>query len=84
MADSQAESSYATSDEIKAILGDIDTEQLLAVLELKPTIAELEEAKLWLSGDRDVFGTGEPLKGNASEIVTILTADEEEEPPPAG
>lgn len=32
-----------------------------------------------LSGDADVFGDAEPLKYPASEIVTILTADEEEE-----
>lgn len=84
MADLQTESAYATSDEIKSILGNIDAEQLLAILELRPTVAELEEANLWLSGDRDVFGATEPLKGTASEIVTILTADENEEPPRAG
>lgn len=84
MADSQAEGGYATPDEIKAILGNIDAEQLLAILELRPTVAELEQANLWLSGDRDVFGATEPLKGTASDIVTILTADEDEEPPHAG
>jgi hypothetical protein len=36
---------------------------------------------MWLSGDLDVIAAGEPLKGIASQIVTILTANEEEEPP---
>jgi hypothetical protein len=70
----------ATRDDIKAILGDLDPDELLAILELRPSTAELEEAAMWLSGDRDVFGAAEPLKGVASEIVTIVTADEEEEP----
>jgi hypothetical protein len=35
---------------------------------------------MWLGGDPDLFGAAEPLKGIASQIVTILTASEEEEP----
>ncbi len=34
---------------------------------------------MWLSGDRDVFEAGCPLKGVASQIVMLLTPDEEEE-----
>lgn len=75
---------HATRDEIIAILGPLDADKLLALVELQPTVAELEEALMWLSGDRDVFGAEPPLKGTASEIVTLLTADEEEEPPHAG
>jgi hypothetical protein len=69
----------ATRDDIKAILGNLDPDELLAIVKLQPSTAELEEAAMWLSGDRDVFGAAEPLKGTASEIVTILTAEEEEE-----
>jgi hypothetical protein len=69
----------ATLDDIKAILGNLDPDKLLAIVELQPSTAELEEVTMWLSGDRDVFGTPEPLKGTVSEIVTILTADDEEE-----
>ena len=49
-----------------------------------PTIADIEEASVWLAGDADVFGAGEPVKGVASDIVTILTENEEEEPARAG
>ena len=31
-----------------------------------------------------MFGTGEPVKGVASDIITILTENEEEEPARAG
>ncbi len=68
---------YATEDDIRSVLGNIDIEKLLAIVELQPTMAELEAAAMWLSGDRDVFGAEAPLKGAASKIVTILTADEE-------
>jgi hypothetical protein len=70
----------ASDADIISILGNLDPDKLLAVLSLRPTIAEVEEASMWLSGDADVFGANEPVKGNASHIITILTAEEEEEP----
>ena len=72
-------SAVATDVEITSILGNLDSDKLLAILSLHPTIAEVEEASIWLSGDADVFGANEPVKGNASHIITILTAEEEEE-----
>ena len=69
----------ATDADITSILGSINSDKLLAILSLQPTIAEVEEAAMWLSGDADVFGAGKPVKGNASHIVTILTAEEEED-----
>jgi len=72
----------ATDADITNILGNLDPEKLLAILSLRPTIAEVEEASTWLSGDADVFGANEPVKGNASHIITILTAEEEEEEGP--
>jgi hypothetical protein len=78
------EKQHATRDEIVAILGSLDEAKLIALVNLRPTVAEVEEASAWLDGDRDVFGAEPPLKGTAAEIVTLLTADEEEEPPRAG
>jgi hypothetical protein len=74
----------ATHDDVKTIFGDLDETKVLPILALRPTIADLEQASMWLGGDTDVFGAAEPLKGIASQIVTILTADEEEKPPRAG
>jgi hypothetical protein len=70
----------ATSEDVKRILGELDTRKLLDILALRPTILDVEQASMWLAGDTDVFGAGQPLKGAAGEIVTILTAEEEEEP----
>ncbi|MFN3656589.1 MAG: hypothetical protein ACK4UO_04960 [Pseudolabrys sp.] len=83
--DSGGSNKVATREDIRSILGPVDTDKLLAILDLQPTVADLETALLWMSGDTDIFGAEPPIKGAASEIVTILTAEEsEEEEPRAG
>jgi hypothetical protein len=72
----------ASTDDIRKILGALDESDLLEIAALHPTTHDLEEAATWLSGDRDIFGTGEPLKGVAAEIVDILTSDEDDEAQP--
>ncbi len=69
----------ATSDDVARILGDLDPAKMLPIIALQPTILDVEEASMWLAGDRDVFGPGMPLQGIPSQIVAILTADEEED-----
>ena len=69
----------ATNADITGVLGAIDSDKLLQILSLHPTVSEVEGAAMWLSGDTDVFGANPPVKGNVSHIVTILTAEEEEE-----
>ncbi len=81
--DSGGAGTVATAEDIKGILGELDEEKLLAIVSLQPTIADVEAAMMWFSGDNDVFGAGTPIHGRASEIITILSAGEEEEPPPA-
>ena len=73
----------ATHKDIRDILGNLDDGKMVAILALKPTIVDLEEASMWLSGDADVFGPGRALKDVAARIVTILTADEEGDAPRA-
>ena len=71
----------ATTEDIRNILGDIDQDKLLAIASLQPTIADVEAASLWFSGDSDVFEAGTPIHGRASEIIGILSEGEEEPPP---
>jgi hypothetical protein len=68
----------ATRDDIKAILGNIDQDKMLTIVELQPTIADVEAASAWLAGDTDIFEPAEPLKGAAAKIVAILTEGEDE------
>jgi len=70
---------FASRDDVKAVLGNIDRDKMLAIVELRPTVADIEAAASWLAGDADVFGAREPLKGVAAEIVAILTEGEDED-----
>ncbi len=74
------QSTRASAEEVKRILGEIDTAKLLEIMGLRPTVLDVEQAWMWLAGDTDVFGPGQPLPPTAGSIVAILTADEEEEP----
>jgi hypothetical protein len=65
----------ATQNDIKGVLGDIDPAQMLAIISLRPSIADIEQASVWLEGDRDVFGPGKAVQGVASEIIAILDSD---------
>ena len=69
----------ATKDDIRGVLGDIEPSDLLTIMSLRPTIADIEVASVWLEGDPDVFGAGKPIQGVASQIVAILTENESEE-----
>ena len=69
----------ASTADIKAILGALSESDLLEIAALQPTTRDLEEAATWLSGDRDIFGAGEPLKDVVAEIVAVLERDQEDE-----
>jgi hypothetical protein len=67
--------------ELKTIVGDVDETQTVEILKLQPTLAELEEAVVWASGDGDVLAKERhTLTDKVAEIVDILTADDEDEP----
>lgn len=68
-----------TRDDLKAVLGDLDDDRVLAILALNPTPAELEQAAVWAAGDGDILSKrGRPQDKIIAEIVDILTADEDE------
>ncbi len=77
--DQETRQKPATHDEVRSILGNLDPSKMLPIMALRPTVKEAEQARMWLAGDLDVFGAEPPLKGIVSQIVTILTADEEDE-----
>jgi len=75
-----ADANAASAAEVKRILGAVDDAKLIDIVALRPSIRDVEQASLWLAGDADVFGAGQPLPPMAGDIVAILTADEEDEP----
>jgi hypothetical protein len=78
-ADAEKHSAVATHDDVVNVLGRLDDGKMVAIMALKPTIVDVEEASMWLSGDADVFGPGRPLKDVAAQVVALLTADEEDD-----
>ena len=75
----------ATGSDLHQILGDMDDSTAVAILALHPSVAQLEEARVWLNGGGDVLGKEHrPLDGVVGKIFDTLTADEEEPPPTRG
>ncbi len=72
--------SPATREQVQAVLGELADDKMLQIMELRPSMADVERAVMWLQGDADVFDVDQPVKGISSRIVTILTANEEEPP----
>ena len=71
----------AGREDLERILG-FDEPKLIDVLELKPTVADLEAAAICMTGDYDVLAKrGHHVSAVAARIIEILTADDEEEPP---
>lgn len=67
-------------DDLRRILGDLHDAKTTAILALNPTIAQLEEAALWLAGAGDPLAeAGRPLAGVAARICDILAAAEDED-----
>jgi hypothetical protein len=72
-------SAAASREDVRRLLGDIDDAEILGILALKPSIADLEEAAVWATGDGDVLDrSGRPLAGVAAKIVEILDIEPEE------
>jgi hypothetical protein len=67
----------AACDDLLRLVGDVDERKVFDILALRPTAAEIGQAALWA-----LAKGGHPLIGTAAEVLDILTADEEEEPPP--
>ena len=69
-----------TSIDIRKILGDLDDAKVSAIQALNPSLADLEDAAICMTGDHDVLAkSGHHVPATAARIVELL-AEEEEEP----
>lgn len=67
-------------EEIRHAVGDIGEDRLAAILALRPTFEELEQAVMWADAIAESQPDGEwPLSGKVGEIFEILTIDLEDE-----
>jgi hypothetical protein len=71
----------ATLAEIRDMIGDLEAAKLEAILATGATPAQIEEAKAWAAGERDVMGGDleRPLAGPVAVVYEILAG---ELPPP--
>jgi hypothetical protein len=79
MSSDSTDAAVASTADIRAILGALNESDLLEITALQPSTRDLEEAATWLSGDRDIFGAGEPLKDVVAAIIAVLVRDTEDE-----
>ena len=73
----------AASEDVKRLFRHIDDHAVLAVLALKPTLAQLEEAVARASGADDIFAGLRPAEGTVARILE-LTAELDEVEDPEG
>lgn len=75
----------ASATALREILGDLGERKVIAILDLHPSLTQLEQALLWANGDGDMLGkTGHPMDATVARIIDIIVAEEEEEArPPA-
>ncbi|MCC6887890.1 MAG: hypothetical protein IT536_05080 [Hyphomicrobiales bacterium] len=67
------------------VLGDLDDETKVAILALNPTVAQIEQAGIWLNSRGEVASAGRPgLDAVVSQILDLVDSDEEEDPLLAG
>ncbi len=69
----------ATSIDIRKILGDLDDAKVAAIQQLNPSLIDLEDAAICMTGDHDVLAkSGHHVPATAARIVELLAEDEEE------
>lgn len=71
----------ATHTDVTRILGDMDDATVAEILGLHPTIAHLDAAAMWITGDDDIVARKtQPGADVVAKIVDILAIADEEEP----
>lgn len=70
----------ASHEDLLRIAGEIDEEERAEILALRPTVAELEAAVMWVRGEGDIVDrAGRPAAGKIAQIADILSVHEEED-----
>ena len=75
--------SIAQEADLRRVVADLDDAKAIEILDLAPTVAELEEAAVWSSGEGDrIDREGHQLTGKVARIYEILVRDDEDETGP--
>ena len=70
----------ATRADFHRILGSLDDPKIIDILELNPTVSDLEQAAICVAGDQDTLAkSGHRVSSVAVRVAEIIVAAEEEE-----
>lgn len=70
------EQQTVSASEVRRIVGNIDADKVRAILALRPTAAEIEEAVAWAEGESDVMGELErPSSPTIGAIYDLLMTE---------
>ena len=73
---------FATREDITRLFGELSAQDVLKILMLAPTIAELEEAHMWREGQADVVSQrGHPESIKVLSILEVIGEDDDLEEP---
>ncbi|MBP6012112.1 MAG: hypothetical protein KBA31_07785 [Alphaproteobacteria bacterium] len=73
---------FATRADIGRLFGELDAQDVLRILTLAPTTAELEEAQMWREGQADVVPQrGHPESTKVMAILEIIGENDDLEEP---
>ena len=73
----------ASRDDVVRLFGHIEDEAVAEILALMPTIAELEEAQAWFTGQGDALArAGHPQTPRIAAILDIVAEEEDDDEPP--
>lgn len=78
MTENSSLTTHLNRDDVIGVCGDILDWKIKAIIESGATLAEVEAAVAWASGEDEVLGEErEPLTGATASVYEILIADEE-------
>jgi hypothetical protein len=74
---SKSGSEVVTGEIVRQFFGAIEDHTVLAILALRPTIAQLEEAAVRMSGDEEIFAGRGPAGGIVTQIIELVRMEEQ-------
>ena len=69
----------ATYLDVERLLGPLDTDTIMAVMKLSPTLQDIEKAALYVAGEGEALQDPHQPHGTVLAIIELVTRDEEDE-----
>jgi hypothetical protein len=73
------ETPAVTPGDLQRLLGDLDASTVVAIMALVPSMADIEEAALWVQGDGERELEPHQPSGTVEAILDLVAADDDDE-----